>query len=193
MRYSAPTLGFIRETDLLVAQWFHAHAVEPWTGIMLVVSYLHSVAAIAVLSGLLGLYFWRRRAHHWLWVLAVGVPGGILLNVMLKLLFQRTRPVFDQPLVTLASYSFPSGHTAASAVFYGILASYVMARRPAWPWRVALVAGCAAMVLLVAASRLYLGAHYLSDVLAALLESGLWLWLCLLIAPDGRSQRSGAP
>lgn len=178
--------------DLNVAQWLHAHAGQPGqilTTWMLGVSALHSVAGMCALTGLLALVFWRARARYWLLALLVSVPGGMLLNVLLKSVFQRGRPVFEQPLVTLATYSFPSGHTAAATLFYGVLASYLVMTRQGWRLRLAAVAGCTLMVALVAFSRVYLGAHYVSDVLAAMAESVAWLAVCITAVSTLRRRR----
>jgi undecaprenyl-diphosphatase len=103
----------------------------------------------------------------------------MLLNVALKHVFQRARPSFDDPLLSLLTYSFPSGHTAAATVFYGLLACYLVRRAHAWRARVLIVLAAVAMVVLVALSRMYLGAHYLSDVLAAAAEGAAWLAICI--------------
>ncbi len=66
-----------------------------------------------------GLLLYRRSQYEWLRLLISSVPGGMLLNVALKQVFHRARPQFDDPLVTLGSYSFPSGHTTAATLLYG--------------------------------------------------------------------------
>ncbi|MRW94257.1 phosphatase PAP2 family protein [Duganella sp. FT80W] len=175
--------------DLQVAHWFNAHATEPFTSLMLAVSALHSVAGMVLLFAGLAWYLWRVKARYWLLALAFTVPGGMLLNVGLKFVFQRARPVFDEPLVTLATYSFPSGHTMAATCFYGLLASYLVIARPAWSVRLGTVILCLAMVLLVAFSRVYLGAHYVSDVLAAMAESIAWLAVCITAISTLRRRR----
>ncbi|SHN30698.1 undecaprenyl-diphosphatase [Duganella sacchari] len=175
--------------DVQVAHWFNAHATEPYTSLMLGVSAMHSVAGMVVLFCLLALYLWRAQARYWLLALVVSVPGGMVLNVMLKHLFQRTRPVFDEPLVMLATYSFPSGHTTAATCFYGLLVSYLVIARPAWSVRLGTVVLCLTMVLLVAFSRVYLGAHYVSDVLAAMAESVAWLAVCITAISTLRRRR----
>ncbi|TFW30961.1 phosphatase PAP2 family protein [Duganella callida] len=177
--------------DLRVAHWFNAHAAEPATSLMRTVSAMHTVAGMVLLIGALALYLWRARARYWLLALLFSVPGGMLLNVGLKYVFQRQRPVFEQPLVTLMTYSFPSGHTAAATCFYGLLASYLVIARPRWYVRLGTVAFCLCMILLVAFSRVYLGAHYVSDVLAAMAESVAWLAVCITAISTLRRRREG--
>ena len=175
--------------DTQVAHWFNANHVEPLTSIMLAITHLHSVAGMGLLVGALGWYLWRVQARYWLLALLFSVPGGMLLNVALKYVFQRDRPMFDDPLVTLATYSFPSGHTTAATCFYGLLASYLVIARPHWNVRLGTVALCLTMVLLVAFSRVYLGAHYVSDVLAAMAESVAWLAVCITAISTLRRRR----
>jgi hypothetical protein len=103
----------------------------------------------------------------------------MLLNLLLKQAYERLRPRFDDPLVTLDTYSFPSGHTAAAVAFYGVLAAFLVSRFHDARRRAAIVAVAMGAVALVAFSRLYLGAHYLSDVVAAACSSTAWLVLCL--------------
>ena len=103
----------------------------------------------------------------------------MLLNVVLKYAFHRTRPSFDDPLLMLTTYSFPSGHVAGATLLYGVMAAMVIAKTTAWRWRVTTVLAAIMMVALVALTRVYLGAHYLSDVIAAFAEGVAWLTLCL--------------
>jgi undecaprenyl-diphosphatase len=165
--------------DVQLAHWFRAHATAGFTGLMLFITHWNGIAGSSVMGVLLAAWFWYRRAHYWLVVVLVAVPGGMLLNVALKHVFQRARPTLEDPLLTLSTYSFPSGHTAAATVFYGLLACYLVRRVRGWPARAAIVAACVAMVMLVALSRMYLGVHYLSDVLAASAEGAAWLAVCI--------------
>src|SRR5471032_795389 len=172
--------GALAVLDGRIAQSLHRHAVEPMIGLMRLLSLLHGPGATGLLALPLALYFWRRKELGWLLLGLVCVPGGMLLNELIKLAFQRSRPVLEQPLVTLTSYSFPSGHAAAATVLYGLAACYAMTRmRRAGP-RAAVLLVALVMVALVGFSRIYLGAHYLSDVLAGAAESCAWLALCLV-------------
>ena len=177
--------------DAQVANWFNANAVEPYTSVMLVFTHWHSVAGMIVMVAALAVYFWRAQARYWLLALMFAVPGGMVLNVALKYLFQRSRPSFEDPLLTLTTYSFPSGHTTAATCFYGLLACYLVIARPGWNVRLGTVALCTVMVLLVAFSRVYLGAHFVSDVLAAMAESIAWLAVCITAISTLRRRHEG--
>jgi undecaprenyl-diphosphatase len=182
----------ITRLDLVVANWLHAHATVAVTQVMLVVTHLHSVFGIIVAGCLLGLYFYRKKAHYWLLTLAVALPGGMLLNVLLKYAFQRARPTFDTPLLTLTTYSFPSGHTAAATLFYGTLAAYLICSTRVWSERAVVTIVAVLAVVLVGFSRMYLGVHFLSDVLAAVAASSTWLVVCITASSTLRRHRAEA-
>lgn len=176
--------------DLELAHWFHQRASAGFTRMMLVVTHVHSALGVSLLALLLALHFHLRKAAYWLLTLAVAVPGGMLLNVVLKYIFQRARPSFDDPLLTLATYSFPSGHTVSATLLYGVLAAYLvcMVRTPVA--RALIVGAACAMVALVGLSRIYLGVHYLSDVLAAVAEGCAWLAVCITASSTLRRRRA---
>lgn len=176
--------------DVRVANWLHAHAREGVTRAMLFVSSTHDTIGTLVMAALFALWLIARRARYWLLSLAVCVPGGMLLNVLLKYVFQRTRPHFDDPLVSLLTYSFPSGHTVAATLFYGVLAAYVCTVLPRWRTRALVAVAACLMVALVAFSRIYLGAHYLSDVLAAIAEGCAWLAVGITASATLRRRRA---
>jgi membrane-associated phospholipid phosphatase len=161
--------------DVQIAQWFHVHATPPVTQFMLVVTNIHATAGILVMSVLLGSFFFWKKAWYWLLALAIAVPGGMLFNVLLKHLFQRPRPAFDNPLLTLTTFSFPSGHTAGATLFYGVLAAYLLCNMTSTSRKILVVLIAILLVLAVGLSRIYLGVHYFSDVLAAIAASGAWL------------------
>ncbi|WP_082591307.1 phosphatase PAP2 family protein [Duganella sp. Root198D2] len=175
--------------DISVSQWLHARATEPWTTLMLAVSHLHSVAGIAFLTLLFAWHLWRRQAHYWLLAVLLSVPPGMVLNVLLKHSYQRVRPSFEAPLLTLPTYSFPSGHTLAATVFYGALACYLWTHARSGAQRAALAVGALLMIALVAFSRVYLGVHYLTDVLAAVAEGLGWLAICVTAVSSLRRHR----
>lgn len=171
----------ITQLDLELANWLHAHARQSLMlrNFMMGITHLHSTPGMLTLTALAGWWLYSRGARHWIPTLLVTVPGGMMLNVLMKHTFERARPHFDEPLLTLSTYSFPSGHALAVTVFYGLLACYLTRHAHGWSRRAGIVALACLMVALVAGSRLYLGAHYLSDVLAAITEGCAWLAICV--------------
>jgi membrane-associated phospholipid phosphatase len=146
---------------------------------MLAITHLHGVVAITTYVLLTALYLVWRRDWYWLLCLCVTVPSGMVVNALTKLAFQRARPSFDNPILTLSTYSFPSGHVTGVTLFYGVLAAMLIAKINAWRGRLFIVFAVFALVVLVALTRIYLGVHYLSDAIAAFAEALAWLALCL--------------
>ena len=186
--------------DLDIARWLHDRATPDTTRWMLVVTELNSTVAISSYSVVVGVLLYARQQWRGLAALFACVAGGLVLNVAMKFAFHRQRPFFEQPLLTLPTYSFPSGHVAASTIFYGLAVVWVWGRTRNAGWRVLALAAAATAIVLVAFSRMYLGVHYLSDVVAAFAEGMAWLALCLgalaafwRVAPVGEAppDRSG--
>jgi membrane-associated phospholipid phosphatase len=170
----------ITTTDVELSNWLHSHATPPLTKAMFVVTSFGSTAVGTCIAIAFGLYLIRRRNIYWLISLVLAVPGGGLLNKLLKYVFHRPRPLFPDPLLTLSSYSFPSGHTMTATVLYGVIAAYLLSKSKNWGQRLLILLGAGCLIALVGFSRMYLGAHYLSDVWAAIAEGLAWLMLCLL-------------
>lgn len=167
--------------DLMVSQWVWSKASPGLTAAMLLITDLGSILWVS-LAALLGALFmlWRRRWPLLLMVVLM-VYGGMLLNTTLKHFFQRARPVMEEPLLSLATYSFPSGHALAATVLYGMLAIVALRTVRHKHWRRVALVGAALIIALVAFSRIYLGVHYLSDVLAGITLGIAWLALCLIL------------
>ena len=167
--------------DARVAVWLHMRASAELTRWMWLVSTLHSTGAIICYAGILAIVAFRKRLWRRLSTLALCVLGGMLLNVMLKHAFHRARPHFADAILTLTSYSFPSGHVAATTIFYGLGVLWVFGRTGALRWRALALVSAAWVILLVALSRMVLGVHYLSDVIAGFAEGVAWLALCQIV------------
>ncbi len=166
------------QIDQKLSEWLHDSATPGLTSAAMWLTFLGSseflTPASLVIAAWLG---WRKSWHRLLtWTLVMG--GGILLNLALKALFHRPRPVFENPFVTLSDYSFPSGHTMGATLFYGTLALFVILHVRRWRWRVLAPLVAFLMILLVAMTRIYLGAHFLSDVLAAMAAGAAWVSVC---------------
>lgn len=143
--------------------------------------FLDSIAvAITQLGGLIGmvllvamcvvvLWLHRRRARAVFIVLSV--TGAGLLNLLLKSIYQRDRPELWERLVTENTFSFPSGHAmASSALAFGLMVAFWHTR-----YRWIVVIGAGIYMVAVAFTRLYLGVHYPTDILAGWIVSGMWV------------------
>jgi membrane-associated phospholipid phosphatase len=167
--------------DAQFSNWLQTHRSPHLTTAMLVVTSFGSTVPVICIAVVAGLYFLSRRQPYWLPAIWLSVFGGILLNKLLKYVFHRPRPHFDDPILALTSYSFPSGHTMAATVLYGVLAAVLVTRIKRRSLRVLVGLSASLLIGLVGFSRIYLGAHYLSDVLGAIAEGLAWLSLCLTV------------
>lgn len=179
-------LPLVTAIDPAVTHWLAAHRA-PWLTIAMAgVSEVHRTLAVDAMLAVAAAVLVARRRWREAIRLALTVQAAMGLNVLVKHAFARPRPVLDVPLVHLETFSFPSGHAVASTVFWGclVLLAPPRARRPA--------AGAAALVVAVVAfSRVALGAHYLSDVLAGISEGLLWVAAWGLLGPRGAARPDG--
>jgi undecaprenyl-diphosphatase len=114
---------------------------------------------------------WIREAK----LFALTMIGAGLLNITLKLAFKRPRPVPFFNLSPPETYSFPSGHSLTSAVFFGALAAILTARIKSKRVRLAIWIVSTTMFLLIGLSRIYLGVHYTTDVIAGFVAALIWI------------------
>src|SRR5258706_678594 len=181
--------------DVRFSDWLQVHSSASVTRAMFLITRIHSPLGVTVMALAISAYLWIKRLRVWVLTLILSVFGGMLLNFLLKHVFVRQRPHFDDPLLTLTTYSFPSGHTMMATVFYGTLCALIVSRIVSWRWRVLAIMAGAVMILLVGFSRIYLWAHYLSDVMAAIAEGLAWIAFCLFAVGElerrrNRSRRS---
>jgi len=161
--------------DEAAEAWVRQQITPFRTTLMFTLTQLASTRFVLVMTLLLAAVLALRKSGYWLGRLALSVPGCMLLNEVLKYLFHRTRPAVTDPLVKLQTYSFPSGHAVAATVLYGFVAILLWSYIAPKVWRVVIGTAIVAVILGVGFSRVYLGAHYPTDVLAGLLEGVAWL------------------
>jgi undecaprenyl-diphosphatase len=122
-----------------------------------------------------------RYKHTWETViLAISLAGGGLLNTILKDFFRRSRPDIRH-LVEAGGYSFPSGHAMVAASFYGMLGYLVwlnLRKQSKRSWYVIVIT--VALIFMIGLSRIYLGVHFPSDVIAGFAAGGAWLVTCII-------------
>ncbi|HEX6189285.1 MAG TPA: phosphatase PAP2 family protein [Pyrinomonadaceae bacterium] len=181
--------GMLASLDTRTNLWLYTHRTAGRTTFFRWVSTLHSnwIAGIVTLG--ICVYLWRRRLPHWVLMFVLTIFGGMLLNALLKLWFVRPRPDVGGVIYVSRSYSFPSGHTLLATVFYGTLCVFVVSRLRDWKSRALAILFSVFMIPLVGFSRMYLGAHYLTDVLAGIMEGISWIAACLLSLEIVRRRR----
>lgn len=154
--------------------WFCQRRTPFLNGFFMLMSAM--VNPLALLAFTLGLLLLVRRRSYCVPILAnLGI--SVILNLGLKSEFTRARPTELSRLVEPSGYSFPSGHAMASAAFYGFALVLVWQSNLKKWWKLLLTIALGLIVCLVGISRVYLGAHYLTDVLAAWCVSGAYLIL----------------
>ena len=164
--------------DQRVAVWFHQHATTTLTHVAKAITFFGSTLGLTILSVAVALVLIVCRAWFNLFLFAVTMTGESLLNVLLKHLFHRHRPVLENPLVTLTGYGFPSGHTMGVTVLFGLLALFLAKTVSTTGAAFAYFIAAGLVILLIGLTRVYLGAHFLSDVLGAFAASVVWLTFC---------------
>ena len=157
--------------------WLHQFATPGRDRLMLFVTQLGNPEVVIPVAALTLITLWSRRWRQEAKLFAIACGGGAILNTGLKLVFTRTRPELWKRLIIENSYSFPSGHALGSVVLYGIIAYFLV---QAYPKYTALFYSLAiGLVFAISLSRLYLGVHWLTDILAGWCIGGLWLIVCI--------------
>jgi undecaprenyl-diphosphatase len=143
---------------------------------------LGGVAVIALITiAALGFLWMQRKRHAMLLVLA-SVVGGLLLSMLLKEGFARERPSLVPHLTKVSTLSFPSGHSMLSTVTYLTLGTLLARTSRGWGPKLYFISLAALLALIIGLSRIYLGVHYPTDVLAGWCAGIAWALLCGTIA-----------
>src|SRR2546430_15988769 len=108
--------------DKQLAAWFHAHLTQTFVTVLRALSEPGSGTWIGIVLSFLVLFFLWKRSWPAIVTLIVAVPGGMLMNELLKILVHRPRPFLEGPFVDWSGYSFASGHTIGATLLYGQLA-----------------------------------------------------------------------
>lgn len=165
--------GDAQRFDAFIRGWVHQFASPLLTRVMVGISAMGSEVLVAVFIVAVVVFLrmkWRRAA---IWMMLT-MAGGMVLQVVLKQGFRRTRP---EAFFGLGphSYSFPSGHSLMSFCIYGVLAGLLAARIKSPAVRILTWSAAAVLVAAIGLSRIYLGVHYPSDVLAGYLAAAVWV------------------
>jgi membrane-associated phospholipid phosphatase len=161
-------------TIIILVQFFQPHL----TPLMKFFTFFGSIEAIFICLILASAFLlWKKK--HWETIfLTIGIAGGGLFNSLLKWIFRRQRPEVHR-IIEETGYSFPSGHSMGSFIFYGMLCMILLVFMQTTKKKFILLLCTIFLVAMVGISRIYLGVHYPSDVIAGFAAGGAWITLCL--------------
>lgn len=180
------TTGADRKIELLV----HADVTGYLYGLMTSLSFIGASGSIAVLAFACAV-FYLRRGDRWTAAFIAACPTGAgILDSVLKGLFQRHRPHLWSHAAIIHSYSFPSGHATVSSAFFAGLA---YAAWKLWGPQVGLLTAsiCALLVAGIGFSRVYLGVHWPSDVVAGYALGLTWAFVLVAVFESRRNPATG--
>jgi Membrane-associated phospholipid phosphatase len=173
--------GSTQPFDDAIMHWIGAHQDPHIQRFMLEVTSLGTGMVVGMIVLVSGMFLWLNHHRHSSILLIAATLGGLVLDNLLKIGFNRPRPQIFEWGTYAASSSFPSGHAMSSVVVYGTV-TYLAARLQKRPASRLLTFACAAVVIaLISISRVYLGVHYPSDILAGLLIGLAWAGFCMAI------------
>jgi len=168
-------LGRLAEADREIQYGVHGWTSHWLRGVMLAFTWVGAVkmvvpAVVVVLGWLLG-----SGRRHTASVLGVAVGGAVVLNELLKLHFRRPRPAVPWALGDEHTFSYPSGHALFAVTLYGVLVYLALRRGASTRRTVSVLLPAAVMVAGIGLSRIYLGEHFPSDVLAGYMTGLVWV------------------
>jgi undecaprenyl-diphosphatase len=171
--------GDTQAFDVAVLRWLGAHHTKVLDAAMLEITALGTGTVVLMIVAISALFLALTRHHYSAILLLIATFGGLALNLVLKLRFDRPRPDVFVWGTNAVSSSFPSGHAMSATIVYSTVA-YLAARLYKRTWPGVLTMLIAAFVIAaISLSRLYLGVHYPSDVLAGAVIGLGWAAFCM--------------
>ena len=177
--------------DRVIGELIRGFATPSLTRVAIIITDLGSAYMELGLMFIVGAFLLFHLKHTWETVLlAISLSGAWLLNTILKELFHRARPDIVH-LVVAGGYSFPSGHAMVAAAFYGVIGYLLWLNlrnrsKPSWY----IVVFTFALILAIGISRIYLGVHFASDVIAGYAAGGVWAIACIVGLKEIRNYKS---
>lgn len=176
--YNVWTKGPLLQWDTPLSRQFYRQAVNSPERVLeyVIFGFFVGKELLQVFIIILTLYFLYKRFWPELAMMLIGAGGGALIWYFLIDIFDRARPS-EQLGIVVTDHSFPSGHAITAVLFYGFLAYLFIPRMPSpfWKWLVGISAGLT--ILYIGFSRLFLGGHYLTDILAGYALGLAWAGL----------------
>ncbi|MEI6288610.1 MAG: phosphatase PAP2 family protein [bacterium] len=145
------------------------------TPVMIFITDIVGSVSLPIFVAVLIFYFWRQKQKAKIYLVIFGLGGGLIIEMALKMIIGRVRPPVE--LVTEITYSFPSGHATMAAIFFAILIYCFKDKIKNLFWRRLYIFANIFLCLLIGFTRLYLGVHWLSDVVAGLAIGMIWFFI----------------
>ncbi len=165
--------------DLRIMNLIHSFISDGQTRLMKLITFMGATRVILI-SLILVVFLMLVNRKWWEAVFFfIAVSGASFFNLVLKWIFQRERPYLN-PIVIERGYSFPSAHAMVSLVFYGMLAYLLMHFAKRRVFKIIIVIAFSILIFMIGVSRIYLGVHYPSDVIAGFAAGTGWLIACTL-------------
>lgn len=156
--------------DKAILEFVHSYSSQVLDNFFLFITNAGSPISLAAITFLICIFLFYKKFYQKLLILSSIVGGSAIANLILKLIFHRDRPSLWNPLIVENGYSFPSGHAMVSSAFVIGLIFILWETKYKW---LSLILG-AIFVLLIGFSRIYLGVHYPTDIIAGWCVSFVW-------------------
>lgn len=170
---------FLLELDIFVNNFFFNHSSEVFRDLMYVITNIFSPTFITGISFFLILYLIYKRNYYYSLISIFSLGGGYIFTFIIKNIVIRIRP--ENAFLIVKGYSFPSGHAVAATIFFTLLIYFFITKIKSMVIREILVVLCVLSIILTAFSRVYLGVHWLSDVLAGIGFGLFWVTSIILL------------
>jgi membrane-associated phospholipid phosphatase len=177
LAHNVVTHGHLLAWDIPVAKSLHTMALNSpgWVVGIMIAGYYVGSQLIAVIAGVLAIYFFRQRCWRELIMVALGPGGSGLLFRLFSNIFDRKRPVFETQIWKIHEIpGFPSGHTSAVICGYGLFAYFFVPKISSRLGKTAVIVGWLLISLYVGFSRVFVGHHFLSDLVAGYAMGIAW-------------------
>jgi undecaprenyl-diphosphatase len=179
---------FLLELDLYINNYFILHAREPWLYIMNIITEIISPKVIVTICILAVIYFTYKKKYYHAIITTLSFSGGYIATFIVKNLVERVRPLSSYIVET--GYSFPSGHTVMAVIFSALFIYIFAVKIKSLFIREVVITLSVILALLTAFSRVYLGVHWVSDIIAGIGLGLFWTTLVILFAKYGMMMAS---
>jgi membrane-associated phospholipid phosphatase len=176
----------LQQFDTSIHAWAISRRSPAATSFFALMSNIGGPVGLGVLVAAVAIALLVQRRFGWVLYLGVTVGGASLLNLELKRYFARARPDLAEMLRQAQGYSFPSGHAMGSTVVFGALSYLAFRTTERWSAKAAVLALGITLIIAVSLSRVYLGVHWISDVVAGISAGTLWVVITTMAYETGR-------